>query len=384
MRVNEGDGPVYGADSGAPGIEESAPAARGWWIRGRIIAVVAGVVVLALVVGGAAFALAGQGDAPVADPTPTATPSDEPSAEPEPVVPVSRFAIDCEQLAPAALRDALLPGAMPDVAPPFDAASARQAGFLLCTWRAGEHILTVTAVPDAPFDGHGESPLGILDDAGDGSWRECMEWDGRVWCEAEVWVADAWIRIWVDADATRSEVEQGERLVPLMKHIADVVVAGPAGSWTAPDTRFSRESLAGEGIAAIMGAALGLPGIRDHYGDIGAPTWWEALTRTGSALWRGTTSDAYVEVTILPGGAWAADEFARDGFDGLEVVDVTGADVALVVEHTGELSVQLTKGWIGVLAVDSSFIQVLRAQSDGPISKAEFVAQLAELVKTLP
>ena len=358
----------------------------------RSIALIAAGSALVLVAAGtaAAFALAPR-DSPEAEVVETpAIETPVPVVTNEPVDrPTAPFSVDCDALVPSGFVAGTLGTGATHVATDDTISNLHdayrvQTGAVGCSWSSGDAGATsriaVILIPDALSDfarlaGGDEFMEPRARDAfGDSSFHGCqgfvLQGVTSFGCVADVLIGDTWASIGIAAPGNGEE--SVERLEVAASHLATAVRALTVtpSAWTPPVSPLTAEvmvDLDAATVAASLGMTDAFPGGTDVDSVTGA-----MMHRTGFSIidWTSPSDFRSVTVEALPGGAWAAAEFARAS----DAVDVAGAeDASIRTLDDGRPQVCLAARNAALCFVPSA-----------PTDRQAFVAQVAAFVASLP
>lgn len=287
--------------------------------------------------------------------------------------PTPRTTATCDELAPAGSFDAFFTAPLDLVGAErteerlgnvfSDAWATREAGGLACEWQDATSVV----------DEHGSSlefqgvQLRLLP-ASVELWHEFVGADegdrvqvcAVVFCRLDVFSANGW---WLSLDASRLPVESEARVTNAFDVIAERVAALPAP--TAVDPPRSGDAIAttcGDQVAphrvALAAGTAHAVGLQEPIGTLGDA----ALAATGgtACTWESDQRAFIAEITVLPGGAWAATEAARAHGATTEVVVRGHESPALERRDGSTLTLDLTidGDWVRIDVVDDDHLGV--------------------------
>jgi hypothetical protein len=304
---------------------------------------------------------------PVASPTTAPTPRPTVTASPE-SSPQSRFDVDCEALidedAVAATFD--VTGALTDWRPPLGGIATTfttrgdfavlQAGALLCEWGVADSAdpsLVVQVLPaSADLTGLGDAILSSP--VGPGARESCGQRDDLIGCALWVPVATGTVVVAVASPATTDALESfTQDARTLASQVAAVVAASPvAPLWVPAEAPLAAPaSCSGLIEDGSRLAALGTLTGDAALSSIVDPLARGALAEVGGLACTWSGEQGLLEIVMLPGGAWAWDEFAPRTTDAIEFTprDGLGDEAVTAVGH-GEALVDVLAGgtWLSI------------------------------------
>lgn len=313
-------------------MSASPSASGGRPARTRVVVIVVSILaVLALVVGAIALAASLNGGDPQAEPSPTATESREPQAEPEPEAPARpapRWDATCADVVDPALVAAatgleqapLQVGAGPVQS--LDDAAQLATGAIVCRWLAADGgRLEIAVLP--------EGREAFQDDD-----EQCTAWQGSHYCSAYLVSAGAGVSVSSMVPTDRGAFDA--LVADVRDRVAQLPARAPAAPSDAADA-YTWDAWS-EGVHdGVIAEAFGVDGVApqgyDGMGELTLDVW----ERTGFVLAPYATSAGSVNVTALPGAAWAAEELAA--LPDTAAVDIAGAEHAASLTIHGQPNV---------------------------------------------
>ena len=300
---------------------------------------------------------------PSAAPTPRPTVTSSPESTPQ-----SRFDVDCASLVDpdeiATVFD--VTGALTEWRPPLGGIATTfttrgdfavlQAGALLCEWGVADSAdpsLVVQVLPaSADLTGLGDAIL--PSPVAPGARESCGERDDLFGCALWVPVATGTVVIAVASPATTDALESfTEDARTLATQVAAVVAASPvAPPWEPAEAPLaapaSCSGLIEDGSRLV---ALGTLTGDDTLSSIVDPLARGALAEVSGLACTWSGEEGLLEIVMLPGGAWAWDEFAPRTTESIEFTPRDGlGDEAATAVGQGEALVDVLAGgtWLSI------------------------------------
>lgn len=342
----------------------------------------------ATVTAAAVLLLAGCTTAPPAT-SPSVAPTPRPTVTSSPEsTPQSRFDVDCDALVD---DDAIastfgVTGALTEWRPPVGGIATTfttrgdfavlQAGALLCEWGVADSAdpsLVVQVLP-ASVDLTGLGDAILASPVAPGAREACWERDDLFGCALWVPVATGTVVVAVASPATTDALESfPEDARALATQVAAVVAASPvAPLWEPADAPLAAPaSCSGLIEDGSRLAALGSLTEDATLSSIVDPLARTALAEVGGLTCTWSGEQGLLEIVMLPGGAWAWDEFAPRTTDAIEFTprDGLGDEAATAVGQAEALVDVLAGGtWLSIrgdTAEVEQLVEVARVVLEG-------------------
>lgn len=342
---------------------------------------IAAVLVVALVVALVLWAPWAASD-PEPTATPTATPTETETPEPEPRdVPQSRVRVTCDELvSPDAAAAVLGAPVAANGTTPVDSgedAVYRQAGMQSCVWETGELYLSVELMIGPNYWSYDESELQQFEVDGYPAWESCWEWDGAAGCNLYLRIGEAFVATNLYVPAS---IQPQAPLRGLAPGVAQAVAAAPVeDAWTPPATSLDANSVH-DLDARVIGDAFGIPGLGWWGGEFGGLLGSAMAAVQGAGPRMGVhDGDGFMQLALLPGGAWAIDELMESGYTSTEVDGVDAAVVKPFSAH-GRGGIPDSNGTTVCVDLDGSLVCAISSQTDAA-QAASGMATLAALLR---
>jgi hypothetical protein len=320
---------------------------------------------------------------PSAAPTPRPTVTSSPESTPQ-----SRFDVDCDALvdedALAATFD--VTGALAEWRPPLGGIATTfttrgdfaiiQAGGLVCEWGVADSAdpsLVVQVLP-APVDLTALDDTVVTSPVAPGARESCGERDDLVGCALWIPVGSVTVVVAVASPGTLDDLSEfTEQARQLASDIVTVVTVGAvAAPWEPAEAPLAAPaSCAGLIEDGSRLAALGTLAEDAALSSIVDPLARGALAEVRGLACTWSGEQGLLEIVMLPGGAWAWDEFAPRTTDAIEFTPRDGlGDEAATAVGQGESLVDVLAGgtWLSIRGDTTEveqLVEVARAVLEG-------------------